>query len=102
MEQVTIYFAEVCGLCHKAMDWMRTQSIPFEAKEIVYDAEADAFVDSPNTREMYERVGKEVDFVPQIFLGERHIPGYRALEPMIESGDVYELLAAAGIPFERT
>jgi len=97
MATITVYFAEVCGLCHKTMDWMRDNDIPFEAKEIIYDKEADAFVDSENTREMYARVGSEVDFVPQIFINERHIPGYRKLEPMIESGEIFDILKAEGI-----
>ena len=97
MSELTIYFADVCGLCHKAMNHFREREIPFTAKEIVYDAAADAFVDSENTREMFERVGAEVDFVPQIFVGGHHIAGWRTLEPMIDSGEFEALLRAEDI-----
>lgn len=95
--KITIYFAEVCGLCHKAMDWMSEHDIPFVAKEIDYDPVAEAFIDSENTREMFARIGKEVDFVPQIFINQRYIPGYKKLEPMIESGEIFEILKEEGI-----
>lgn len=90
---IEIFYSEVCGLCHKAMDYFRSRNLPFTAREVVWDEEADAFVDSGNAREMYERCGDAVDFVPQIFVNGHHIPGWRTLEPMIENGAFDRLLA---------
>ena len=48
-------------------------------------------VSAPNiSEEMIERSGRTS--VPQIFIGDRHIPGWRKLEPMIESGDFDKLI----------
>ena len=91
--KIEIYYADICGLCHKAMDFFRSRNLPFTKYEVIYDHVADAFVDSQNTREMHRRCGRTVDFVPQIFInGRHHIPGWRKLEPMIASGEFDKLL----------
>ena len=92
MPNIEIYFADVCDLCHKAMDFFRSRDLDFAAYEVIYDEEAGEFVDDENCRAMYQRAGK-VDFVPQIFInGNHHVPGWRKLEPMIESGEFDALL----------
>lgn len=88
MKHVDIYYARVCGLCTKAMDFFRSRGVTFTAHAVEYDPEQDEFVDSPVTREMYRRCGEKVDIVPQMFIGEKHIRGWRTLEPMIESGEI--------------
>jgi len=45
---------------------------------------------------MYERCGEKVEFVPQIFIGERHVGGWRKMEPMIASGEFDQLLPESG------
>ena len=94
MPQIDIYYAEVCGLCHKAMDFFRSRELEFTAYEVEWDAEADAFVDGENTRAMMRRCGEDMDFVPQIFINGTHIAGWRTLEPMIESGALDALVEA--------
>jgi glutaredoxin len=90
--KIEIYYAEVCGLCHKAMDYFRSRGLAFDAYEIGYDKEADDWVPSPTVDEMKARAG-DVDFVPQIFInGDTHIPGWKKLEPMIASGEFDQLL----------
>lgn len=64
----------------------------FTACAVEWDAEKDEFADSVNTREMVKRCGEKVDFVPQIFIGDTHIKGWRKLKPMIESGEIDSLL----------
>lgn len=92
MAHIDIYYANVCGLCTKAIDWFRSRNVTFTAHAVEWDPKADAFVDSANAREMYRRCGKQVDFVPQIFIGDTHIPGWRKLEPMIQSGEIDALV----------
>jgi len=90
--KIEIYYADVCGLCHKAMDFFRSRGLPFTAHEVCWDPAKDDWVSSPVVDEMKSRAG-DVDFVPQIFInGTRHIPGWRKLEPMIDSGEFDRLL----------
>jgi len=88
--KIEIYYADICDLCHKAMDFFRSRQLPYTAHEVFWDGEK--FVESEHTRNMYQRCGKEVDFVPQIFVNGTHIAGWRKLEPMIESGELDRLL----------
>ena len=92
MQQVDIYYARVCGLCTKAIDFFRSRGVTFGAYAVEWDGEKEKFVDSENVREMYRRCREKVDFVPQIFIGDRHIKGWRTLEPMIESGEIDSLV----------
>lgn len=89
---IEIYYAEICGLCHKAMDFFRSRNLPFTRHEVFWDAEKDAFHDTQTARDMFERIGGETDFVPQIFINGTHVAGWKKLEPMIENGDVDRLL----------
>ena len=92
MAPVEIYYARVCGLCTKALEFLRTRGVTFTAYAVEWDGEKEVFVDSDNTRKMYERCGGRVNFVPQIFIGDQHVKGWRELEPMIESGGIDTLI----------
>ncbi len=94
MREIVIYYAKVCGLCTKAIDFFRSRGVTFTAKAVTWDAAADAFENSATAREMHTRCGETVDFVPQIFIGDTHIKGWRKLEPMIASGEIDPLLDA--------
>lgn len=89
--EIEIFYAEVCGLCHKAMDFFRARGLDFKAYEIGYDGAKDAWLPSENLDEIVRRVGP-IDFVPQIFVNGTHIAGWRKLEPMIASGEFDQLL----------
>lgn len=91
---IEIFYADVCGLCHKAMDYFRGRELVFISREVHWDGEADDFVDSETSRELKERCG-DVDFVPQIFINGQHVPGWKKLEPMIESGEIETLLGSS-------
>ncbi|NQU41154.1 MAG: hypothetical protein HQ523_14475 [Lentisphaerae bacterium] len=92
MDHVDIYYARVCGLCTKALDFFRDRGTTFTAHAVEWDSEKEAFVDSENARGMYQRCGAVVDFVPQMFVGDQHIKGWRELEPMIQSGEIDSLI----------
>ncbi len=92
MVKVEVYYSSVCGLCTKALDFFRSRGVTFTAYAIAWDADKDEFIDSANTREMLKRCGENVDFVPQIFIGDTHIKGWRKLKPLIESGEIDSLL----------
>lgn len=92
---VDIYYAAVCGLCTKALEFFRSRNVTFTAHAVAWDGAAEQFVDSENVRDMVARCGETVDFVPQIFIGGTHIKGWRQLEPMIASGEIDALLPKA-------
>ena len=94
--KIDVYYTRICGLCTKALEFMRSRNATFTAYAVEWDGENDRFVDSPNVRQMHERCGEEVDFVPQIFIGDTHIKGWRKLEPMIESGEIDALIPPPG------
>jgi len=87
--EIEIFYADICGLCHKAMDYFRSRNLPFTTYEVFWDG--DHFRESPAQQEMVRRCG-DVDFVPQIFINGTHIPGWRKLEPMIHSGELDRIL----------
>lgn len=90
---IEVFFADICPLCHKAMDYLKSRNLPFRAREVFWSEKDDAFVDSENSRDMYKRCGGKVDFVPQIFVNGHHISGWKKMEPMIQSGEFDRLLA---------
>jgi len=90
---IEIFYADVCGLCHKAMDYFRSRDLEFTAYEIGYDGKKDEWLPSKNLDDIIRRVGP-IDFVPQIFVNETHIAGWKKLEPMIENGEFDQLLDA--------
>lgn len=86
---IEIYHAEICDLCHKARDYFRSRNLETREFEVEWDNED--WVDSPNVRTMLERAGP-VDFVPQLFINGHHVSGWRQLEPLIQSGEIENLL----------
>lgn len=94
--EVHIYYSKVCGLCTNAIDFLHKRGVTFTAYAIEYDSTADEFVDSEHVREMVDRCGGPVEFVPQIFIGNRHIGGWKKLEPMILSGEIEQILPEGG------
>jgi len=89
---IEIYYAEKCPLCHKAMAYFDSQKLRYTKHEVVWDEAADSFEDSETSRSLYDRTNDRPDVVPQIFIGETHIPGWRKLEPMIHNGEFETLL----------
>lgn len=92
MPKVDIYYARVCGLCTEAINFLRDRGITFTAYAVEWDGPKDEFVDSPIRQEMYRRCGGKVDIVPQIFIDDLHVRGWRKLQPMIASGEIDRLL----------
>ena len=91
--RIDIYYNRSCGACDMALQYLHHRGVDFHAYAIEYDAEADRFIDSENTREMFRRCGEEIDFVPQVFVGDTHIPGWMKLKPMTENGEFERLLS---------
>ncbi len=90
--KIDIYYNSNCGACGKALDYLHSRGLDFHAYHVEFDAEADRFVDSENTRQMYRRCGEEINFVPQVFVGDTHIAGWMQMGPMTQSGEFDGLL----------
>ena len=91
-QQIEIYYSRTCGACPKALDFFRSRGVTFTTYAVEWDKKRREFAESENTRSMYRRCGKKVDFIPQIFIGETHIAGLRMLQPMIDSGEIDSLI----------
>ena len=89
MPKVEIYYAPMCDLCHKAMNYFTENGVEFEAYEVRWDGES--WLDDDNSREMLRRCG-DVDFVPQVFINDQHIKGWKTLASLIETGEIDKLL----------
>jgi len=89
MAKVEIFYAQMCGLCHRAMDYFTEKGVAFDSYEVQW--KDGAWVDSDNVRDMLRRCGN-VDFVPQIIIDDRPIEGYRKLEKLIDTGEIDALI----------
>ena len=94
MIEIEIYYSSVCGLCTKTLDFFRSKNVTFTARAVTWDEQNDEFAASENREKMYKRCGVKIDFVPQIFIGDKYIPGWRKLEPIIESREIDTLLSS--------
>lgn len=79
-----MYCTHVCPYCHMAVRLLEARGIGFER----------VFVDSDPSRreEMIRLTGKTS--VPQIFIGNTHVGGYRELAQLDRDGGLAPLLAA--------
>jgi glutaredoxin len=89
---IDIYYCRICGLCTEAINFFRSRGVTFTAHAVEWDDAKEEFADSETTRAMYKRCGEKVEFVPQMFIGNTHIAGWKKLKPMIESGEIDRLI----------
>ena len=80
-----MYCTHVCPYCHMAVRLLEARGIGFER----------IFVDSdPGRREEMIRLTGKTS-VPQIFIGNTHVGGYRELAQLDRDGGLAPLLASA-------
>lgn len=78
---VTLYTTQTCPYCHAAKELLRQKRIEFREIDVTDDSEFDALI---------RRTGWKT--VPQIFIGEKMIGGYRELTRMEAEGKLMTLL----------
>lgn len=88
--KIEIFFSQLCGGCHDAMDYFRGRGLPYESYEVKWEP-GGRLADGENEQELRRRCG-DVDFVPQIFVDDKHVGGWLALSALIENGEVEALL----------
>lgn len=90
--RIDVFYAEICGLCHEAMDYFRSRNLAFTKHEVFWDEANEEFTDTETRKEMFHRIGGETDFVPQIFINGTHVAGWRKLQKHIENGEFEQML----------
>jgi len=80
-----MYSSPFCGYCAAAKRLLDGKSVEYEEIDVVFDPE--------RRREMVERSGRHT--VPQLFIGEKHIGGYRELSDLDSRGELDPLLQTA-------
>jgi len=78
---VTIYTTNNCPYCHAAKNLLKGKGVKFEEIDVSDDEEFDKLVD---------RTGFQT--VPQIFVNEKLIGGYRELTNLDSEGKLDEIL----------
>ena len=79
---ITIYTTPACPFCHAAKDLLHSKGVSFREIDVSDDAEFDALI---------RRTGWKT--VPQIFIGDRMIGGFRELSKLESEGNLDKLLA---------
>lgn len=88
--KIEIFFSQLCGGCHDAMDYFRERGHEFQSFEVKWDPDG-SLAQGENEDELRRRLG-DADFVPQIFIDDKHIGGWMALSGLIESGEIDDVL----------
>ncbi len=83
MPKVLMYTTRVCPYCQMALHLLEKKGVEVEKVRVDEDA--------ARRREMKERLPGATT-VPQIFIGDRHIGGYRELAQLDAQGELDTLL----------
>ena len=82
MKQVTMYTTPICGYCVMAKRLLSSKDIPFTEVDVAGDTEKRMWLVS--------ETGQRT--VPQIFIGDQSVGGYRELSALARSGELDNML----------
>ncbi len=88
MSQVTMYYKWGCGYCMLARRLLRSKGVDWEEVPVTFRLR--------NFQQMVRRSHGRTT-APQIFIGERHVGGYRELADLEACGRLDEILLEAGV-----
>jgi len=77
MQRVTIFGREGCGFCVRAKELCERKELNFRYIDIHKEGISKA--------DLEQTVGKPVETVPQIFIGQDHIGGYTEFEQYLDA-----------------
>jgi glutaredoxin 3 len=83
MKKVVIYTGPRCNYCSAAKHLLNKKKVSY--------TEFDIAIDSSKLKEMQERT-KGARTIPQIFIGETHVGGYKELKSLEIEGKLNSLL----------
>lgn len=72
MERITIFGRPGCGFCTRAKQLCEQKELDFRYIDI--------YEENISKADLEKTIGKPVETVPQIFIGQNHIGGYTELE----------------------
>lgn len=79
MERITIFGRPGCGFCTRAKQLCEQKDLDFRYIDI--------YEENISKADLEKTIGKPVETVPQIFIGQNHIGGYTELEAkLVELG----------------
>ena len=82
MKQVTMYTTPICGYCVMAKRLLSSKDIPYTEVDVAGDAEKRLW--------LVNETGQRT--VPQIFIGDQSVGGYRELSALARSGELDDML----------
>jgi len=82
MPEIQIYLTSWCPYCHAAKRLLSEKGQEWD--------EVDVEAEPARRREMVERAGRSS--VPQIWIGDRHVGGYKDLDALERAGELDALL----------
>ncbi|MGH1461546.1 MAG: GrxA family glutaredoxin [Neptuniibacter sp.] len=80
MKRITIFGRDGCGFCKRAKELCELKALTFQYIDIHKEGISKA--------DLEKTVGKPVETVPQIFLGQDHLGGYTELASFLEQSGV--------------
>ena len=83
MKAVRIYTTTYCGYCARAKELLKSKGVAYEEIDVTGDDES---------RERLVEMSGGRRTVPQIFIGELHVGGYRDLARLTSEGKLDALL----------
>ncbi|MBJ94162.1 MAG: glutaredoxin 3 [Rickettsiales bacterium] len=88
MADILLYSTRMCGFCVRAKMLLEEEDIPFREIDVTFEPEQRAA--------LVERSGGQRT-VPQIFVGDVHVGGFRELRNLQRSGQLETLLKEQGV-----
>jgi glutaredoxin 3 len=82
MDKIRIYTTTTCGYCYAAKELLRQKGLQYEEIDVTGDEKQRAWL----------RTATGQRTVPQIFIGERSLGGYTALDRLDRSGELDRML----------
>lgn len=79
MDNVTIFGRSSCGFCVRAKELCEIKGIPFRYVDIIEENISKA--------DLEKTIGKPVETVPQIFVGQKHIGGFDQFSRYVDQCD---------------
>lgn len=75
MERVTIFGKSSCGFCQRAKQLCEIKSFDYRYIDIIEEGISQA--------DLEKTIGKKVETVPQIFIGQQHIGGFTEFDQYV-------------------
>lgn len=83
MDRVTIFGRSSCGFCNRAKELCEIKEFPFRYVDIVEEGISKA--------DLEKTIGRPVETVPQIFVGQEYIGGFDQFSRYVEQREAAQI-----------